>query len=196
MENENDIYQERYLAHQERKKQILASTFGTQDFKVYTKREKEAFFEVLKNRSSQRAFNREEIDLETIMWAIDQSPSSCDRKGVGVVPIQERDKKDLLSGLLVGGVGWVNRAHTVLLLVANMDAYKSPAEKDFMPYLDAGVVIQTTYLACEAMNYGCCFVNPNVRPENQEFFRERFELGENELFCGALAIGKYDKKHE
>lgn len=193
--NTEDIYQERYLAHQGRKASVLMNNYGSKEFRKYTKKEKDMFFEILKTRCSQRAFNKEEIDLSTLLWAIDQSPSSCDRKGVGVRVITERDDKDLLSGLLVGGVGWANRANTILLLVADMNAYKSPAERDFMPYLDAGVMIQTTYLACEAMNYGCCFVNPNVREVNQEFFKERFGIGENEVFCGALMVGGYDKKH-
>jgi len=192
---ENDIYQERYLAHQERKRDILTNNYGKRCFRKYTRVEREIFFEMLRTRCSQRAFNKEGIDLDTLLWAIDQSPSSCDRKGVGVRVISERDDKDLLSGLLVGGVGWVNRADKVLLLVADMDAYKSPAERDFMLYLDAGVMIQTCYLACEAMNYGCCFVNPNIREENQEFFKERFGIMDNEVFCGALAVGNYDKKH-
>jgi len=193
---ENDPYQERYLAHQERKKEILESNYGSEDFKIYSKKEQEVIKSVIENRCSQRAFNKEEIDLDTIMWAIEKAPSSCDRKGVQAVPISERDDKDVLSGLLVGGVGWIQRANTILLLKADMDCYKSPAEKDFMPYLDAGVLIQTTYLTCEVMNTGCCFVNPNIRENNKEFFAERFGFRENELFCGALVIGKFNKKHK
>jgi hypothetical protein len=45
------------------------------------------------------------------------------------------------------------------------------------------------------MNLGCCFVNPNIRPENQEFFKQRFDIKNSQLFCGALAIGQYDLKH-
>ena len=193
---ETDIYQERYLKHQERKKEILTNNYGTKDFDIYTKKEQEGFFKILKNRCSQRAFNKEEIDLTTIFWAIETAPSSCNRHGVLIESITERDEKDLLSGLLVGGVGWANRANTILLLKADMDCYKSPAERDFMPYLDAGVLIQTIYLTCEAMNYGACYVNPNVREENQEFFKERFGIKENEVFCGAMVIGKFDLKHE
>jgi len=193
---ESDIYQERYLAHQERKANILTNNYGTKKFKMYTRSDREALLEVMKNRCSQRAFNKEEIDLDFIYEAIELAPSSCDRKGVSVVPIVERDKKDLLSGLLVGGVGWISRASTILLLVANMDAYKSPAERDFMPYLDAGVLIETVYLAAEVSNLGCCYVNPNVRLENQKFFKDSFSIGDTELFCGALAIGRYDKKHK
>ena len=192
---ETDIFQERYLRHQQRKKEILTNNYGTMEFNTYTKKEQEVFFKILKNRCSQRTFNKEEIDLATIFWAIETAPSSCDRHGVSILSVTERDDKDLLSGLLVGGVGWANRANTILLLKANMDCYKSPAEKDFMPYLDAGVLIQTIYLTCEAMNYGACYINPNVREENQEFFKERFDIADNELFCGAMTIGKFDLKH-
>ena len=190
-----DIFQNRYLEHQQRKYNILSSNFGTEDFKKYNKVEKDTFFNILKNRCSQRTFNGEPIDIEPILEAIKTSPSSCGRQGLSVVLIEERDKKDLLSGLLVGGIGWINKADKILLLVADMDCYKNPAEKDFMPYLDAGVIIQTAYLSCEVLNYGCCFVNPNVRSENKEFFKQRFNIKENQLFCGAIIIGKYNKKH-
>lgn len=192
-----DIYQERYLAHQKRKAKSLTSDFGV-EMKPNTKKEIEAFFKILERRRSQRAFNREEIteeELSRILTAIDLSPSSCSRRGVGVRIITDRDDKDLLSGLLVGGVGWCHRGQVIILLIADMLAYKNPAEKDTMPYLDAGVVIQTAYLSAEALNIGCCYINPNVREKNEAFFKERFGIGENELFCGAVVIGKYNKKH-
>jgi len=71
-----------------------------------------------------------------------------------------------------------------------MRAYKNPTEQSFMPYLDAGVIIQTTYLTCEALNLGCCYINPNIRDENERFFNSRFNIDDNLLFCGALIIGK------
>jgi len=191
----DDIYQKRYLKHQERKRKILSSKYGSDKFRVYTPKEQKLFFEILKNRRSQRSFNDKEIDLSLLLDAIETSPSSCNRKGVSVFPITKRDDKDLLSGILVGGVGWIHRAHTILLLKADMTCYKSPAEKEFMPYLDAGVIVQTCYLACEAMNMGCCFVNPNIRPENRNIFYDRFDIDKEDVFCGALAVGNYDLKH-
>lgn len=187
-------YQERYLKHQERKAKSLTSNYGSDKFKKYTDKEREIFFSIIKNRSSQRAFNNEEINIDQILDAIKTSPSSCDRKGVYVRVIEHRHDKEILSGLLVGGVGWVNRASKILLILADKDCYIGPADT-FMPYLDTGVIIQTTYLAAEAMNVGCCYVNPNIREENQEFFRQRFNIPNNEIFCGALALGKYNLKH-
>jgi len=188
----NDIYQQRYTAHQKRKAESLTSSYGKK-VKPLSKKESDTFFKILKRRSSQRVFNNDPIDIKPILEAIKTAPSSCNRQGVYAIIISKRDDKDLLSGLLVGGTGWIYRAQVILLLVADMIAYKNPAEKDTMPFLDAGVLIQTVYLTAEAMNIGCCFVNPNIRESNREFFKKRF-LKENELFCGALVLGNYDLK--
>jgi len=193
---QQDGYQKRYLSHQKRKINSLLSNYGTTEFRRYNKNEQNVFFEILKTRSSQRCFNDEEVGMEPILKAIELSPSSCDRKGVLIKVLESREQKEILSGLLVGGVGWIYRANKILLLLANMNCYKNPIEQYNMPYLDAGVIIQTVYLTCESLNYGCCYVNPNIRQENIEFFKNSFSLSDNILFCGALAIGKYDKKHK
>lgn len=182
-------YQGRYLAHQKKKKEQLKGNYQTE--KTYTKGEIGTVKKVFKNRNSSRVFNGESVDLKEILEMVDTSPSSCDRKGVRYKVIEERDKKDLLSGLLVGGVGWVNRADKIILLYSDMEAYKSPAEKDFMPYLDAGVMIQSFYLACEVLGVKVCYVNPNIREDNKEFFKSRYfpEL-DNYKYLGAIVIGK------
>ncbi len=181
----NDIYQERYMAHQKRKAESLMGKPCKRS--TYDKKQQKLFFEILKNRSSQRVFNNEPIDINPVLEALETAPSSCDRKAVSWRVIKERKDKEILSGLLVGGVGWIHRG-TIILLVADMTAYKSPAERDNMPYLDAGVLIQTAYLTAEAMNLGVCCVNPHIREENRKFFRDRF-LKDNELFCGAIILG-------
>jgi len=191
-----DIYQQRYLEHQKRKTLSLSSDFGISKFRKYNKKEQKLFFEILKNRNSQRVFNDKLIDISPILEAIKTAPSSCNRRAIIYSIITDKDSKELLSKLLVGGVRWIHKANTIILLAADMIAYKSPNEKDFMPYLDAGVIIQTIYLTCEAMNYGCCYVNPNIRKENKKFFKKMFSVKDNWLFCGAIAIGKYDKKHK
>lgn len=190
-------YQEKYLAHQERKAKSLTSTYGVA-FKDRSKKDKEVFFDILKKRSSQRVFNNEKIaehELDDIKKAIILAPSSCNRSAVFTRLVTKREDKEFLSGILVGGVGWIYRADTILLLFADMGAYKNPAEQDFMPYLDAGVIVQTVYLTAEAMNIGCCFVNPNIRIQNEKLFKQRFDVMDNLLFCGAIALGKYNFKH-
>lgn len=189
-----DIYQERYLAHQKRKADMLASKYGTDKFKKYNKKEQDLFFEILKSRRSQRSFNREPVNQEKLLEMIEFRPSSCDRRSVDIKVIENRDDKDLLGGLLVGGTGWIHRADKILLFIAWKDSYKSPAEKDFMSYIDAGVLCQTVYLICEALNIGTCYVNPNVREANKEFFYKRF-IPEGYQFVGAMPVGHYDLKH-
>jgi len=175
MENK-DIYQERYTKHQARKKKQL--------------------IEMLDSRSSQRVFNDKPIDpdkTELLLANIAKTASSCGREAIYGVVVEDRTRKELLGALLVGGVGWIHRADKILLFFAAESAYKAGGEIDFMPYLDAGVVIGTAYLICEAMEVGCCFVNPNVREENKWIFSNKFGQV-RDIFCGALAIGNYDKK--
>ena len=156
------------------------------------KNTKDIYYKLLRNRRSQRIFNSTpvtKINMEYLLNSLVESPSSCNRQAVSIKIIDDRSEKDILSGLLVGGVGWCHRADKIILLFAHKEAYKE--KLDYMPFLDAGIIIFNTYLACEAIGLGCCFINPNIRENNIEFFKNRFG---KEIFCGAIAVGNYDKK--
>lgn len=171
-----DIYQERYTAHQKRKKSQLKK--------------------MLDSRSSQRIFNDKKIHGNDIMYILRymaKVPTSCGREAIYAKVIEDRTKKELLGAFLVGGVGWVHKADKIILIFADKSAYKAGDEIKFMPYLDAGTVLATAYLLCEEKGIGCCFVNPNVRQGNREMFDKTFGVG-GVIFCGALAIGYYDEK--
>lgn len=191
-----DIHQERYLTHQNKKKDQLAFSNGTTEYKKLNKDDFEAFKRVVLERRTQRLFNRTPIsekDLNELLELAVHVPNSCNRQSIYVKVIESRDEKDLLSGLLVGGVGWCHRADKILLLFANENSYKAGDEILYMPYLDAGVVIQQLYLTATALNIGCAYINPNIRKENEDYFEDRFG---NNLFCGAIALGNYDIKVE
>lgn len=182
-----DKFQSRYIEHQARKKEALAGKYEKEV--TYSKKEQDILRRIFKNRHSSRIFNGDNVNLDYVLELVKTSPSSCDRQAVGYVIIDDREDKEILSGLLVGGVGWVHRADKIVLLFADMDAYKSPAEKDFMPYLDAGTMIQSFYLASEVMGIKCCYVNPNIRERNKLFFNNRFNI-DGKLYCGAIILGK------
>lgn len=161
--------QERYLAHQERKKKAL--------------------LEIMLERHSERAFSEllpSFDDIAGFLSAMETCPSSCDRKGVSVRVVEGRDNKALLGGLLVGGVGWIHRAPAVLLLFGNKESYKAEGEISYMPYLDAGAMMYAAYLHATAKGMACCFCNPNIREQNKAHFEAIFGEG---VFCGAVAIG-------
>lgn len=164
-------YQKRYLKHQKRKKEVLT--------------------DIIAERHSERQFGDLEIDIKPIIKAIEQAPSSCDRKAISYKIITERYEKNLLSGLLVGGTGWIHRADKIVLLFANSIAYKGKDEIDYMPYLDAGVIIGQVYLQATANDYAICFCNPHS--EYKDVLIDKFGE-EGFIFCGAIAIGHYDKK--
>ena len=166
-----DKYQSRYLAHQQRKKDVL--------------------IEIMKERHSNRIFSDKEVPKEVINELLelkDLAPSSCDRKAVLPLVVTDRDAKSLLGGILVGGVGWIHRAPIIILLFADLTAYKAGDEYTYMPYLDAGCAIQQLYLATTAQGLHCAYANPNIREENKKFFMERYG-NDNLLFCGAFAVG-------
>lgn len=177
MNEEPDQYQERYLAHQK---------FG----------KKQELVALMKERHSNRRYGDEPITQEQIDELLESTkhcPSSCDRHGVRVRVITERNEKDLLDGLLVGGTGWIYRAPVVFLLLADPVAYKADGgrELEYNSFLDAGVMVQQLNLMATAMGLHCAFVNPNIRDENKEFFYSRFtpEGWESAVFCGAFAFG-------
>lgn len=153
--------------------------------------ERQLFERVISSRESQRVFTGDATDeqINYILQCLEKVPNSCNRMGTYQKVVTERDEKAMLGGLLVGGVGWCHRASHIILLFADMEAYKSPAERDNMPYLDAGAKLMMGYLAAEIQGLGCCYINPNVREENKDIFSQRFGA---DRFCGALAIGKYN----
>ena len=166
---EEDVYQKRYLKHQQDKKAELIA--------------------IMKDRHSNRRFSDKEIPQEIIdelLKVIELAPSSCDRKAIKVKVITDRDQKALLGGILVGGVGWIHRAPAILLITADPKAYKAGKEIDFMPYLDGGVVSQQLALMATTLGIHGCFANPNIRDFNQEHYHKIFGP---EILTMAFAIG-------
>lgn len=168
-------HQQLYLDHQARKREVLRS--------------------IVESRHSDRVFADDPVDqliMSSVLSDLSMCPSSCNRRGVSVSVVADRDLKSLLGGLLVGGVGWIHRAPVVLLYFASIEAYGAPGEGGYMPYLDAGAMLMQCYLSCESLGLKTCFCNPNIRPMNKEHFYKVFTegLSGEHLFCGAQAIGR------
>lgn len=172
-----DEFQERYLAHQ-----------------THPGGKRDELIALVKERHTNRRFGDQQVeqdDLDKILDALRHCPSSCDRFGVRVKVVQDRDDKALLNGLLVGGCGWIYRAPTVLMLFANPDAYKGGDNGDeisYNSYLDAGVMAQTAMLVATSLGLHTAFVNPQIRKQDREYFYKRFNA-EGMLYCGAVALG-------
>jgi nitroreductase len=175
--SENDPYQERYLAHQKlgKRAELVA---------------------LMKERHSNRRFAAKPVDqklLDELLESTKHCPSSCDRHGVRIKIIDQRNDKDLLDGLLVGGTGWIYRAPTIFLLFADPRAYKADSgrEINYNSYIDAGVMVQQLNLLATAQGLHCAFVNPNIRDENEKFFYSRFKPDnwEKAVYCGAFVFG-------
>ena len=170
-----DKFQERYLAHMKKKNEQLKdgknAPFNEQIMSGFTD-----VLNTITNRRSRRIFMEKVVDneLNLLIESANRAPSSCNRHGIFL----KEAPKDLIP-LLVGGVGWCDKG-TVLAFFADMTAYKSPYEKEFMPYLDTGFMAQNICLLCETMELGCCFINPNTHNKYKS----------KHLLTGAISIGK------
>lgn len=162
-----DKYQTRYEAHQKRKKEMLKG--------------------IVEEHYSDRQFSDKVVEqekIEILVNSIQLIPSSCDRHGVYAKVIQDRDSKNLLGGLLVGGTGWVHRSSHIILLFGDPQAYKEGLI--YMPFIDSGVVVMKLYEILKDLGLKGCYINPQVRGENQIYFRDRFG---HDVYCGCMAIG-------
>lgn len=112
-------------------------------------------------------------ELNKVLSIAKYAPSSCNRQAVEIKLISKK-----LLNQLIGARDWHKKA-TVIALYADKKAYKSEWEKDYMPYLDAGVVIQTILLYCESKKFKVCFINPNTYGK----------YNGKKIFCGSIAIG-------
>lgn len=191
----SDIYQERYLKHQKRKREQLTKSVGEKPHK-HPKKYGETFKKLQQARRSQRVFSGDKVDettMQEILESAVSAPNSCNRHGIKLRVVTEQPDKDLLTGILVGGVGWIHRADTIVLFLADTSAYKSPNEKDFMHYCDVGFTAMNMWLTAESLNVGASYINPNIRKENADIFKNRFGR-DGYVFCGALVLGNYSSK--
>ena len=180
-----DRYQRRYLAHQARKAAQLLT--GEGETAAPAPVEPEGILAALRHRRSQRLFESKPVApevLKDILAAAGTAPSSCNRRGVRVVTVTERDEKELLAGLLVGGVGWCHRAGALFLFLADETAYKSPREKGWMHWCDVGFVAFPMWLVAESHGLGACYINPNV-----SWPGVLASVVGPGTCCGALAVG-------
>lgn len=180
-------YQERYVKHQEKKKRQLMLSEGEKATKL-----PQDIYGILKFRRSQRVFNSEPIaekDFNKILNAATFSPNSCNRHGIKIKVVTDRREKELLNGILVGGVGWIHRAQYIVLFWADPVAYASPNEKEFMHYCDVGFTAMSMWLMADSMGIGCSYINPNVL--YKDILTVKFGKPDH-IFCGALVFGKYD----
>ena len=161
-----DDYQRRYEEHRKRKAEGIVQ--GPQ-------------------RRSVRVFTCREIRKESLDWILEsarQAPQSCNRQALTLKVARGAQ----VHNILAGGEGWLGAAPLVMLVFADLVAYKSPIEVDFMPWLDAGVILTTIAYAAHTAGLGACIVNPHICPESRKAFAAAFNP-EGRLFCGAVALG-------
>ena len=191
---DRDIFQQRYLEHIERKKLLSQRQQGIRPGKNVPA----LALDALASRHSQRTFSDvalQEHEKRMLYEAVQFAPSSCNRQAICIQVAEQPERRQVLEQCIVGGRNWIGSAPTALLLFADMRAYKNPAERDFMPWLDAAFVAANVCFAALALGLGACYVNPNIRERDRALFDSVFNDADL-LFCGAVAVGNYQAADE
>jgi len=171
----SDPYQARYLEHLQRKAAMIASDSVPTETSLTDQRRS---IRVFQDRPVP------ELLLHEIFEAVRAAPQSCNRQALtlSVVPGSE------VGGWLLGGRGWAEKAPVIVLVFADLAAYKSPYAATHMPWVDAGVALGTIVYAAFACGLGSCIISFRVDPEAEVGFRALFNP-HGRLFCGAVALG-------
>lgn len=153
---------------------------------------------IMKQRHSNRIFDKAEVPTELVNELSDickYTPSSCDRRAIRLKLITERDDKDLLGGLLVGGTGFIHRVPAIFLLFGDRDSYKAGdppgSEVNYNLPLDSGIIVNQLWLYAISKGLHATFVNPQIRERNKDYFYNSFapKGWENPEFMGAFCFG-------
>ena len=125
-------------------------------------RHQQTWMELLTGRRSCRKWHRfrDEELLSAVSQCIEAAataPSSCDRKAISTIFMQDSPLVDSL----VGGVGFLRAAPYIDAFVADMTAYGDRPEAAFMPYLDGGAAVMNFLTMAAVLGLGCCWVNPS-----------------------------------
>ena len=180
-----DIYQERYLKHRERKATMINGP--NKAHSVASSKFPQQYLAAMAFRRSIRVFREEQVPkhiLSQIFRIALLAPQSCNRQAI-TLQVMPGSKA---GQYLKGGQGWAVKAPHIVLLFADLAAYKAPGEIAFMPWLDAGVMLAALTYAATACGVASCIINPSLREEYATEFQSRMNP-RGRLFCGAMALG-------
>ena len=147
--------------------------------------------EVIKTRRSIRKWTDKNIDKDQIMKIIDVarwSPSSCNRQTIKILVIKNKDIIDLIGRSLMGGVGFASTAPVLNIVLVDVRPYDFKIERH-IPYIDAGIFIQTFLLMAHYMGLGACPIHWTVGEKKEKEIREKLHIPDYYIPIAVIALG-------
>lgn len=150
------------------------------------------FEQFSKSRCSVRNFTDEKIPLETFQKVVElanQAPTVCNRQGVSVYLIDNKDKiKDILS--IQGGLtGYSDGLSQLIVLTCDRSYFYSVGER-YQLYIDGGIYLMNLLYALHYYEIAACPAHWGMPIEADAKVQKIIGLNESEKIVCLIAVGK------
>lgn len=150
-------------------------------------------FEVFsKSRCSVRDFSNEKIPLGTIQKVVElanQAPTVCNRQGVSVNLIDNKDKIDKILSIQGGLRGYSDNLSQLIVLTSDRSYFYSIGER-YQLYIDGGIYLMNLLYALHYYEIAACPAHWGMPTEADLKAQEIIGLNESEKIICLIAIGK------
>lgn len=152
----------------------------------------DGFSKFMKSRHSIREFEKNVVDEQLILNAIDiarYTPSACNRQAWRVYYLS-RKNEDLFNRVLDtqnGNAGFRDEFSTVLLVTGNIGSFYEYERSQ--AYIDGGMFSMSLLLALHSLKIGSCCLNTSFTFKNEKRFRKEARIMDSETPIMLIAVG-------
>lgn len=157
----------------------------------YFKYKKSDFKEFSTSRCSVRDYSGEKIPIETIQKVIDlanNAPSVCNRQGVSVNLVDNKQKIDNILEIQGGLKGYSSNLTQLIVLTSNRNYFYSIGER-YQLYIDGGIYLMNLLYALHYYEIVACPAHRGMPIEADYKVQKIIGLDESEKIICLIAIG-------
>jgi nitroreductase len=150
------------------------------------------FKQFSQSRCSVRDFTGEKIPLELFEKVVDlanQAPTVCNRQGVSVNLIDNKDKIDKILSIQGGLRGYSDNLSQLIVLTSDRSYFYSIGER-YQLYIDGGIYLMNLLYALHYYEIAACPAHWGMPTEADLKAQEIIGLNESEKIICLIAIGK------
>ncbi len=155
------------------------------------------FINLQNNRFSVREFSNEEVAIEDIRKAINLSmktPSICNRQGVRVYNIMDKEKmRQILE--IQGGFGGYETPSCLLLITHDTQTLVGVNERN-QGFIDGGLFSMSLLLSLEYYSLAACSLNAMFMPDTDQKVKEILNISNSEYLIMFIAVGHFKDKNK
>jgi nitroreductase len=147
----------------------------------------------LLGRQSVRSYFPDQVpkdDIDKILFAAINAPSSCNRQSWRFAVFEKHDDKKFIAS--IRKVKFIENAPLVVMVMVNKSVYRNKIEREITSIMDGSAAIMNILHSAYILGYGSCWVNflASVSKKNMKLFRERYNIPQEYSLVSLVTIGK------